>query len=476
MLIAAHPDDEIVGAGMAMASLPGLKVVHATNGVPTDPRYAGWAGFDTLEAYERAREAEARKALDLLGLPQTSLIRLGFVDQQLSRRLLPLTRRLAGLIREHRPDLVITHPYEAGHPDHDAVSFACHHALWLLEQTREPVPALVEMTSYFSRDGERVVGEFAQGNEGAMTMLLNQADQDRKTALYGCFESQIGLLSTFKLEAERFRQAPRYDFKQLPEVPEILYDRYELGTTSAQWLELSCAATATLAEEISRNQVWQWERPPVGQVNFGDLARIEPISWAFGYDRGTPIDRPFIEAFLDQHRQDIRGRVLEIGDDSYTRQFGDDRVTRRDVLHVKEGAPGATIIGDLSHAPQIPDSSFDCLILTQVLVVIFDLPATIATIHRILRPGGVALITVPGISNVDFGEWRDNWMWCFTTNSLRKLLLLHFPEHGVEVSSRGNLFTSIAFLQGLSAEDLQGFPAGGDDPHYPQTVLGRAVK
>jgi SAM-dependent methyltransferase len=168
--------------------------------------------------------------------------------------------------------------------------------------------------------------------------------------------------------------------------------------------------------------------------------------------------------------------VLEIGDDSYTKQFGGGRVSQSDVLHVKEGAPGATIIGDLSNAPQIADDSFDCLILTQVLVVIFDLPATIATIHRILKPGGVVLITVPGISNIDKDEWRDQWMWSFTPNSLRRLLELRFRADKITVGSRGNVLTSIAFLQGLCAEDLKGFPAAADDPHYPQTVLGRAVK
>lgn len=476
LLIAAHPDDEIVGAGVAMASLPNLKVLHATDGVPDDPRYATWAGFDTPEAYGRARKGEARKALDLLGVPAAALIGLGFVDQQLSRQLVPLTRALAAVIREHRPNLVITHPYEGGHPDHDAACFATHHALWLLEQGGEPVPSLVEMTSYFCRDGERVVSEFAQGNAGAVTLLLEEAGKARKEELYGCFVSQKDLLGSFALDVERFRKAPSYDFTQIPEVPEILYDRYEMGTSSSQWLELSRAASATLSAEVSRLRRWRTERPAVGQVDFGDLARIEPISRVFGYDRGTPIDRPFIEGFLHQHRQDIRGRVLEIGDDSYTRQFGDDRVTQSDVLHVKEGAPGATIIGDLSHAPQIPDDSFDCLILTQVLVVIFDLHATIATIHRILKPGGVALITVPGITNIDQDEWRDYWMWSFSPNSLRQLLLLKFPREGVEVSTRGNVFTSIAFLQGLSVEDLEGFPAAGDDPHYPQTVLGRAVK
>lgn len=130
--------------------------------------------------------------------------------------------------------------------------------------------------------------------------------------------------------------------------------------------------------------------------------------------------------------------MLEIGDDSYTRQFGGKRVSHSDVLHVKEGAPGATIIGDLSNAPQIADDSFDYLILTQVLVVIFDLPATIATIHRILKTGGVALITVPGISNIDKDEWHDQWMWSFTPNSLRRRLQLHFKAEGITVRHTGS--------------------------------------
>lgn len=476
MVIAAHPDDEIVGAGVILPVLPNAIVVHASNGVPADPRYASWAGFSSAEAYEQARKAEALRALEMMGLPEHRLLRLGFEDQQLSRQLVGLTQALAEVIAEHQPDLLITHPYEGGHPDHDSVAFACHHVFPLLERRGVPLPGLVEMTSYFSRDGERVVGEFAQANTGAATIELGEESRALKAELYGCYVSQKDLLATFALEVERLRWAPQYDFSKPPEVPEILYDRYELGTSSSHWLELSRAASAKLKAEVSRLRRWRTERPAGGQVDFGDLARIEPISRVFGYDRGTPIDRPFIEGFLHSHRQDIRGRVLEIGDDSYTKQFGGERVSHSDVLHVKDGAPGATIIGDLSNAPQIPDNSFDCLILTQVLVVIFDLPATMATIHRILKPGGVALITVPGISNIDKDEWHDQWMWSFTPNSLRLLLLLHFPAEGLEVSSRGNVFTSIAFLQGLCVEDLEGFPAAGDDPHYPQTVLGRAVK
>lgn len=474
MVIAAHPDDEIVGAGVVLAALPGLRVVHATDGVPADPRYAEWAGFDNPQAYRRARQMEARRALESLGLPATCLLRMGFEDQQLSRRLVPLTRALAALIDANRPDLLITHPYEGGHPDHDAVSFATHNVYPLLKQRGVPLPGLVEMTSYFSRDGERVVGEFAQADPAPVTLVLGEAGREHKARLYGCFTSQKDLLSRFPLEVERFRWAPHHDFSNPPDVPEILYDRFELGTDSRQWLELSKAATKALTQEPPRR--WINRKPAVGTVDFGDLARIEPFSRCFGYDRGTPIDRPFIEAFLRQHRADIHGRVLEVGDATYTHRFGGDRVIQSDVLHVKEGAPGATIIGDLSHAPQIPAATFDCVILTQVLVVIFDLQAAVATIHRILKPGGVVLITTPGITNIDKDEWRNSWMWALTPLSLEKLLARCFPPAEISVSSRGNAFTSMAFLQGLCTEDLDGFPRAEDDPHYPLTVLGRAVK
>lgn len=309
-----------------------------------------------------------------------------------------------------------------------------------------------------------------------MALELSPEESSLKRKLYNCFESQRDLLNTFPVEYERFRVAPQYDFSKLPDVPEILYEQYELNTSAQEWIRLTRNALEDLDSHIPIQHHWKTNSPTIGEINFGDLARIEPISRCFGYDRGTPIDRPFIESFLEQHRLDIRGRVLEIGDNTYTRQYGGSRVYLSDVLHVNKGHPGATIIGDLSRAPQIPDNSFDCLILTQVLVVIFDLQSTIRTLHRILKPGGVALITVPGISNIDNGEWRDQWMWSFTPNALKELLCLCFLRSNVEVSSRGNVLTSISFLQGLCSEDISHYPIHVDDPSYPQTVMGRAIK
>src|SRR5262249_27189682 len=133
--------------------------------------------------------------------------------------------------------------------------------------------------------------------------------------------------------------------------------------------------------------------PAPGNIEFGDLRRTSPISRVFGFDRGRPVDRYYIEGFLARNAECVRGRVLEIGDDSYTRSFGADRVIRRDVLSVVDTNPRATIIGDLSNAPHIASNTFDCIILTQTLHLIYDVRAALATLHRILKPGGVLLAT-----------------------------------------------------------------------------------
>jgi LmbE family N-acetylglucosaminyl deacetylase len=476
LVIAAHPDDEIVGAGITMASLPCVSIVHVTDGVPNDSNYASWAGFATREDYAKARKQEVIKAHEMIGIPDQCLLSLGFLDQQLSRELVPLTRALLDLIVDKCPDIIITHAYEGGHPDHDAVCFASQNALKLMERGKRPLPKLMEMTGYFSRYRQRVVNDFVRAEHTVLTLALSPEESSLKRKLYDCFDSQRVLLNTFPVEYERFRVAPLYDFRKMPDAPEILYEQYGLNTSAEEWIQLTGKALEDLNSHQLIHHNWKANSPTIGEVDFGDLARIEPISRCFGYDRGTPIDRPFIESFLDQHRLDIRGRVLEIGDNTYTKQYGDSRVYCSDVLHVNQGHPGATIIGDLSHAPHIADNSFDCLILTQVLVVIFDLQSTIRTLHRILKPGGVALITVPGISNIDTGEWRDQWMWSFTPNALRELLCLCFLRSNVEVSSRGNVFTSISFLQGLCSEDISHYPIHVDDPSYPQTVMGRAIK
>ena len=215
--------------------------------------------------------------------------------------------------------------------------------------------------------------------------------------------------------------------------------------------------------------------PPVGGVRFGHLRQVTPISPCFGFDRGLPIDRYYIHNFLYRYATDIHGRVLEIGDDSYTRQFGGDRVITRDILHVQAGNSIATFVGDLTNADHIPSNIFDSLILTQTLQFIYNVPAAIQTIHRILKPGGVVLATVSGISHID-REWEDYQCWNFTAKSARQLFQEHFSSDHVDVETFGNCLTATSFLKGLCAEDLTQEELDYHDRHYELLITVRAVK
>jgi GT2 family glycosyltransferase len=217
-------------------------------------------------------------------------------------------------------------------------------------------------------------------------------------------------------------------------------------------------------------------RPAVGAVRFGDLRRVTPISGDFGFDRGRPIDRHYIERFLARHASEIVGRVLEIGDDAYTRRFGGARVTRADVLHVHAGNPRATFVGDLTDARVLPAGAFDCIVLTQTLQLIYDVRAAIACVHRALAPGGVVLATAPGISQIDRGEWAGSWCWSFTAVSLERLFGEVFDRGAVLIEQYGNVLAATAFLQGLSTDELTREELDAFDWAYPVVYGVRARK
>lgn len=216
--------------------------------------------------------------------------------------------------------------------------------------------------------------------------------------------------------------------------------------------------------------------PPVGKVDFGSLRRLTPISRDFGYNRGLPVDRYYIEKFLAKNAADVKGRVLEIGDNSYTRQFGGNNVTQSDVLHIVEGNPQATIVGDLANAEHIPSDIFDCFILTQTLQCIYDTRAAINTIYRILKPGGVVLATFSGISLTPSDQWGDYWCWNFTSQSGKRVFAEFFPEANIQVESYGNVLVAIAYLQGLATEELQISELDHRDQPYELLITVRAVK
>jgi glycosyltransferase involved in cell wall biosynthesis/SAM-dependent methyltransferase len=216
--------------------------------------------------------------------------------------------------------------------------------------------------------------------------------------------------------------------------------------------------------------------PRVGRVRYGDLRRLAPVSHSFGFDRGLPIDRYYIERFLGSRAEDIRGRVLEIGDASYTHSFGGSRVSRSDVLHVSEGNPEATFVADLADAPHLPADAFDCVVLTQTLQLVYELRAAVATLYRILKPGGVLLLTVPGVSQISQDPWRESWHWGFTSLAIRRLLEEAFPATLVDVEAHGNVLAATAFLQGIAVEELEPAELDHHDAQYEMLITARAVK
>jgi SAM-dependent methyltransferase len=208
-----------------------------------------------------------------------------------------------------------------------------------------------------------------------------------------------------------------------------------------------------------RNPIWM-----------GNLRRKAPVS-KWGWERGTPVDRYYIKQFMEAHREDIHGNVLEVYDRTYIDTFGSN-IHSVDVLDINADNPRATIIADLAAAHNIPDNTFDCFILTQTLQYIFDSRAALHHAVRILRPGGVLLTTVPALSRVD----NTSAYWRFTQHSCNRLFGDAFGSRNVVVHARGNCVAAIATAAGLAAEEFHRSELDIDDPGYPILVCIRAEK
>lgn len=284
------------------------------------------------------------------------------------------------------------------------------------------------------------------------------------------------LLKTLRQEIFPFRHPLWYklrlkihDFKKKTITAVIQSGRKTLPLSWRDWLWQQWITYQRLFK------IW----PPNGLICFGSFRRLTPIGKRFGLERGLPVDRYYIENFLGHYAGDIQGHVLEVADGTYTRRFGGDRVTKSDVIHSPIGqiGPEVTVIADLSCAPQMPPACFDCIILTQTLLFIYDIQAVIQTLFRILKPGGVVLVTVPGISQIireDMELWGEYWR--FTVQSARKLFEDVFSVGNVSVESFGNVLTASAFLYGLAVQDLRQRELDYQDPDYQFIIAVRAVK
>ena len=212
------------------------------------------------------------------------------------------------------------------------------------------------------------------------------------------------------------------------------------------------------------------------KTNWHNLRNLEPISKVFALDRGMPIDRVYIEDFVSKNKDAIKGIVCEIADNSYSKKFGSD-VKKYEILHYTNDNPNATIIGDLSDISTLPQNKIDCFILTQTLNFIYDFKSAIKGVHYMLNGGGIALVTVSGISQIsryDYERWGDYWR--FTDMSIKKAFEEIFGVGNVEVETYGNVLSATAFLQGISAEELTKEELFYKDNDYQVTICIKAVK
>lgn len=210
-------------------------------------------------------------------------------------------------------------------------------------------------------------------------------------------------------------------------------------------------------------------------VRFGIFAEPGPISDHWGYDRGTPLDRYYIEKFLAHHRADIRGAVLEVKDRGYTERFGSG-VTRADVIDIDDRNPCLTIVADLAACDHLPADQFDCFVCTQTLQFIFEAKSAVASMYRLLKPGGTLLLTVPSVSRVIERDGVPIDFWRFTYASCSRLFGDQFGPENIEVGSFGNPMSGAAFLFGLSMEEVPRSKLDENNHVFPVICTVRAVK
>lgn len=245
-IVAAHPDDEVVGASALLAELSHAVVIHVTDGAPANMTDARAAGFASRSDYAAARQREAEAALALAGISPTRVQRIGLTDQEASLHLVSLARRLAGTFVALRLELVLTHAYEGGHPDHDAAAFGVHAACALMRRNGRPAPDIIEMSGYHNDDGRMATGTFLPATTPEVARSLTELERALKQRMLACHATQAQMLSQFPVDRECYRDAPRYVFTTPPHAGTLFYEMFDWGMTGPRWRALAGAALRDL--------------------------------------------------------------------------------------------------------------------------------------------------------------------------------------------------------------------------------------
>src|SRR5688572_5628372 len=246
-VIVAHPADEVVGAGCLISKLVDVTVLHVTDGAPGDMEDVEAAGFKERSEYARARKQECISALAIANVPEDRVVDLEVADHCASNYLADLTKRITSFLQHSGADIVLTHPYEGAHPDHDATAFATHAALRLMKENGLKPPTLFEMALHPSEDFKAKVPEFLPGTEReTTTLLLDERAMRLKRRMFECFETQRESLAVSPFGPEKFRQPASYDFTAPPHEGKLHYENFEWAPSSDEWQMLAARALKDL--------------------------------------------------------------------------------------------------------------------------------------------------------------------------------------------------------------------------------------
>ena len=246
-IIVAHPADEVVGAGCLISKLVHVTVLHVTDGAPRDTEDAAAAGFDEISQYAKARQKECLEALKLANVPKDHVVDFAVPDHSAAHCLADLAKRITTFLQQSGANIVVTHPYEGGHPDHDATAFATHAALRLMRENGFRPPALFEMALHPSADGLAKLPEFLPGIESEVTtLLLDERSQELKQRMFACFETQKESLEVSPVGPEKFRQPILYDFSEPPQSGKLHYENFAWSPGKEEWRSLDSKALAEL--------------------------------------------------------------------------------------------------------------------------------------------------------------------------------------------------------------------------------------
>lgn len=254
MVIVAHPDDETIALGARMQRLAEAQFIHVTDGAPRNEEDSRKHGFNSLDDYRKARAQELAEMFREAGLHRVERTFLNFRDQEASLHLTEITRQLTQRLALHEPEIIFTHPYEGGHPDHDACAFAVHHAVEINRARGGGRPLILEAPFYHAGVSGFESGTFLR-HDGWMPEIsydLSDLERKRKRRLVACYATQRETLKGFHDTTEQFRIAPVYDFTRPPHSGKLLYEHYPWGMSSERFRQLAEEAQAELDNHAGR--------------------------------------------------------------------------------------------------------------------------------------------------------------------------------------------------------------------------------